>query len=304
MGCNRSAPRSPCNYLTGRPNVGFVATVRSELLGRADELLHQGRAGQAATLLAPVVGAEPGNVDAWLLLARARLALGRPGPALDAARSALQLEPRGLEPLYWVSVAYTVLGRHDLAIASAVTAGGEDPGNPRLAERHGRALLAAGRVAEAERVLAAGAEFAHYDADLQVAHGVALFAAGRPLSAREAYGRALRLDSAHPRARAELRRLTVAEQRIVDAGTLVRVTDDFAESLRVPAGGARSEAAGRGVPAHLAGVVFAVCLVMLLVLSVLDRVAGLNVPMPLSLALLCAAGSAACAATVLNRRNT
>jgi tetratricopeptide (TPR) repeat protein len=272
------------------------------LLDRADDLLHRGRPGQAATLLAPVVGEEPGNVDAWLLLARAHLALRRPGPALEAARSALKVEPRGLEPLYWVSVAYTTLGRHEPAIAAAVTASSEDPGNPRLAERHGRALLAAGRVAEAERILAAGAEFAHYDADLQVAHGIALFAAGRPLSAREAYGRALLIDPAHPRAQAELRRLAAAERRIVDAGTLVRVTDDFAESLRVPAGGDRPVATGRGVPAHLAAVVFAVCLVALLALGVLDRAAGVAVPLPLSLALLCAAGSAACAATVLNRR--
>jgi len=280
--------------------VGLVHT--HLLLDRADDLLHRGRPGQAATLLAPVVGEEPGNVDAWLLLARAHLALRRPGPALQAARSALRVEPRGLEPLYWVSVAYTALGRHELAIAAAVTASAEDPGNPRLAERHGRALLAAGRVAEAERVLAAGAEFAHYDADLQVAHGMALFAAGRPLSAREAYGRALRIDPACPRAQAELRRLATAEQRIVDAETLVRVTDDFAESLRVPAGGDRPVGTGRGVPAHLAAVVFAVCLVALLALGVLDRVAGVAVPLPLSLALLCAAGSAACAATVLNRR--
>ncbi|MFI5892058.1 tetratricopeptide repeat protein [Actinoplanes sp. NPDC051513] len=272
------------------------------LLGKADDLLCNGRAGQAATLLAPVVGEEPGNVDAWLLLARAQLALRRPAAALDAARAALHLEPHGLEALYWVSAAYTAAGRHDLAVAAAVSACNEDPGNPRLLERRGRALLAAGRLAEAERVLAAGAEFAHYDADLHVAHGVALFAAGRPLNAREAHGRALALEPAHPQAQIELRRLTAAEQRIVDAESLVRVTDEFAESLRVPAGGRRPEPDGHGVLAHLAAVAFAVCLAALLILGILDRVTPLEVPLALTLAVLCAAGSAACATALIRRR--
>src|SRR5262249_8932959 len=152
------------------------------------------------TLLAPVVGEQPDNVEAWLLLARANLELRQTASAVDAAPHALRLEPHGIEALFWASAAYTAAGRHEIAIAPAAAGCAEDPGNPRLIERHGRALLAAGRVAEAERVLAAGAEFAYYDADLQVAHGVALFAAGRPLSAREAHGRALALDEGHRRA--------------------------------------------------------------------------------------------------------
>jgi len=277
--------------------------VRTDLLlGQADDLLHRGRAGRAATLLAPVVGEEPGNVDAWLLLARAQLALRRPAAALDAARHALRLDPHGLETLYWVSAAYTATGRHDLAIAAASRACAEDPGNPRLIERHGRALLAAGRLTEAERVLAAGAEVAHYDAGLRVAYGMALFAVGRPLSAREAYGQALTLEPGHPQAEAELRRLSVAERRIVDAGTLVAVTDEFAESLRVPAGGHRPAPDGRGALAHLATVAFAVCLAAVLVLAVLDRLTPVDVPVSLTLAVLCAAGSAA-GATALTRRH-
>ncbi|GIE98842.1 tetratricopeptide repeat protein [Paractinoplanes rishiriensis] len=285
--------------MAGRP---IEAVVRTDtLLGRADDLLHHGRAGQAAHLLAPVVGEEPGNVEAWLLLARARLALHRPAEALDAARAALRLEPRGVEPLYWVSAAYTATGRHDLAVSAATTACAEDPGNPRLFERHGRALLAAGRVAEAVEVLAIAVELAYYDADLHVAHGVALFAAGRPLSARDAYGQALRLEPGHPRAETELRRLAAAERRIVDATSLVRVTDDFAESLRVPAGGVQPVPVGRGVLGHLASVVFAVCLVAALALGVLDRFTTVPVPMPLIAAMLCGAGSAACV-TLLARR--
>ncbi|HEX5203336.1 MAG TPA: tetratricopeptide repeat protein [Actinoplanes sp.] len=287
--------------------------MRTELvLDQAGDLLSDGRPGPAATLLAPVVGAEPGNIDAWLLLARAHLALRRPAEALDAARAALRLEPDGLEARYWVSAAYTATGRHDLAIAAAASACHADPGHPRLLERHGRALLAAGRLTEAGRVLAAGAEFAHYDADLHVAHGVALFAAGRPLSAREAHGRALAIDPAHRQAQVELRRLASAERRIVDAESLVQVTDEFAESLRVPAGGRRPGPAGGrrpgpaggGVLAHLAAVAFAVCLAALLVVGVLDRVTSIEVDPALTAALLCAAGSAACATALSRRRGS
>jgi Flp pilus assembly protein TadD len=276
--------------------------VRSDvLLDQAGDLLHCGRAGQAATLLTPVVGEEPDNVGAWLLLSRARLALGRPAEALDAAREALHREPRGMEALFWVSAAYTGMGRHDLAITAAEAACAEEPGHPRLLERHGRALLAGGRVAEAERVLSAAAEIAHYDADLHVAHGCALFAAARPMSARAAYGQALRIDPEHRRARTELRRLATAERTIVDADSLIRAADDFAEQLRIPAGGVRPAAGHHGVLAHVSAVVFGVCLVALLGLGVLIRVTPTEVPAPLLATLICAAASAACV-TLRSRR--
>jgi tetratricopeptide (TPR) repeat protein len=192
------------------------------------------------------------------------------------------------------------LGRHDLALAAATTACAEEPGHPRLAERRGRALLAAGRSAEAAQFLGAATEFAHYDADLQVAHGTALFAAGRPLSAREAYGRALRLDAGHQRAHAELRRLTAAERHIVGADSLIRVTDDFAESLRIPAGGRSVSGAGRGVAAHVSAVAFAVCLAALLALAALAGATDVAVPAALLVGLVCAAVPAACVTALTN----
>ncbi|MFC3742005.1 tetratricopeptide repeat protein [Paractinoplanes deccanensis] len=276
--------------------------MRSELLlDHAGDLLGNGRAGQAATLLAPVVGADPGNLGAWLLLARAHLALGRPAEALEAARTALALRPGGFEALYWVSASYTAMGRHELAVTAAAAAVQDDPGNPRLAERHGRALLAAGRVAEAELLLAASVEIASYDAELHVAYGMALFAAGRPLSAREAYGKALALDPGNAPALTELRRLTAAERRITDAASLVRVCDEFAETLRIPAGGRPHRAAARDALGHVAAVAFGVCLVTLLGLAAAIRVAGVEVPLPLLIGVFTAAGAAACV-TALTRR--
>lgn len=270
------------------------------LLDQAGDLLHRGRAGQAATLLTPVVGEQPGNAGAWRLLARARLDLGEPGDALTAARAALRLDPGGLESLYLVSAAYSATGRHELAIGAATAGCAEDPGNPRLAERLGRARLAAGRVTEAEKGLRVAAEFAHYDADLQVAHGAALFAAGRPLSAREAYGRALRIDPAHARAGEELRRLAEAERSILDAASLVRITDQYAESLRVPLGG-RPAIGRRSAAAHAGGVTLTVCLLAVLVLAVLDLATSADVPPMLVPALAAAAVSAAGMRVLLGR---
>jgi Flp pilus assembly protein TadD len=282
----------------GAADWGGVRT--DHLLDQAGDLLLHGRAGKAAHLLTPVVGEEPGNVGAWQLLARAHLDLGASDAALTAARSALRLDPGGLESLYLVSAAYSATGRHEPAIAAATAGHAEDPGNPRLAERLGRAYLAAGRVGEAENSLRASAEFAYYDADLQVAHGVALFAAGRPLSAREAYGRALRLEPSHVRAHLELRRLTTAERGIVDAASMVRISDAYAESLRVPPGGT-TRVDRRALAAHVAGVVLAVSLLALLVLGVVDVVSTAVVPAPLTLSLLTLAMGAA-GISLLTRR--
>jgi uncharacterized membrane protein YdfJ with MMPL/SSD domain len=60
----------------------------------------------------------------------------------------------------------------------------------------------------------------------------------------------------------ELRRLAV------DAETLLRVSDEFAESVRIPAGGHRLAPDGGGALAHLATVVFAVCLAAVVLLVV------------------------------------
>jgi hypothetical protein len=85
--------------------------------------------------------------------------------------------------------------------------------------------------------------------------------------------------------------LDVAERAIVDAESLVRVTDEFAESLRVPAGGRRTPA-GRGVPRHVARVVLVVCLAALVILGALELTTGAVVPRSLTLSLFCASGAA------------
>ncbi|MEU4427567.1 tetratricopeptide repeat protein [Actinoplanes sp. NPDC024001] len=206
------------------------------LLIEADALLARGRAGNAATLLAPYVGREPGNIGAWHRMARARLDLGDAQGALRAAGAAWQLDPDGAESLFWVSRACTALGEHPEAIEAAFAACQDDPGNPRLHNRLAEAQLAAGRAADAAEGLRIAIELAAYDPDLYVTYGLALFAAGRPLTAREAVIRALTIDPGHTGARTALHRLEQAMRGVVDAPTLAQAADDFAESLRVRPG--------------------------------------------------------------------
>ncbi|HWS38317.1 MAG TPA: tetratricopeptide repeat protein [Actinoplanes sp.] len=276
------------------------------LLAEADALLARGRAHNAARLLAPVVGREPENVGGWQRMARARLDLGDPAEALLAAQAAWHLDPYGTESLHWLSAAHSHLGDHAEAIAAAVAACREDPGNPRLHNRLAQAQLAAGLPTDAAEGLRCVAGLADYDADLMVTYGMALFAVGRPLSAREAVGRALAIDFTHAGARAALQAFEKAMSTAVDAASLSLAADEYAESLRIhPGRPPRREPGGaRSAAAHVARVAVLWFLAVLIVAGLLDSAGLLTVPSSLYLALLCAAGAAGCAGALMDRPRT
>ncbi|MBW6434693.1 tetratricopeptide repeat protein [Actinoplanes hulinensis] len=270
------------------------------LLAEADALLARGRAQHAERLLTPFVVREPENVGAWHRMARARLDLGDTAGALLAARAAWNLDPYGAESLLWLSAARSRAGDHAEAIAAAAAACREDPGNPRLHNRLARAQLAAGLPGEAAETLRCVADLAGYDADLQVTYGQALFAIGRPLSAREAIGRALTIDSGHAGARATWKDFAKAMRTAVDAASLARVADEFGESLRIHPGrpAARRGGAGRDALAHVARVSLVWFLVALAAVGVVQAAGLLTVPFSLYLTLVCAAGVAGCVSAV------
>lgn len=264
------------------------------LLIEADALLARGRADNAATLLAPFVGREPGNVGAWHRMARARLELGDAPGALRAAGAAWQLDPDGAESLYWVSRACTALGEHDEAIEAAYAACRDDPGNPRLHNRLGEAQLAAGRVADAAQNLRIAIELAGYDPDLYVTYGLALFACGRPLTARESVAHALTLDPEHAGARAALTRFETAMRGVVDAPTLAQAADDFAESLLIRPGDHRAprRSPRRDALGHVARVSMIWFLAAFCLSAALDVTGFAAVPENLYFGLLCATAGA------------
>ncbi|GIE91683.1 tetratricopeptide repeat protein [Actinoplanes regularis] len=273
------------------------------LLSQADDLLARGRAENAAHLLAPIVGRQPENVEAWHRMARAHLALGDAEAGLRAAKAAWHFDPQGPETLYWLSRAATELGRHREAIDAAVAACQEDPGNPRLHNRLAEAQLAAGRVGEALDGLKIAVELGEHYADLHVTYGRALFAAGRPLSARESVSRALCLDPGHGGAHRTLALFEIAMESVVDAPSLAQAADDFAKSMRVGPNGRVDERAvlARDALGYAARVTLTWCLIALLVLGVLSATSIVSVPAGLHLALLCLGALAAFGAVTFRR---
>jgi tetratricopeptide (TPR) repeat protein len=275
--------------------------VRTEpLLSQADDLLARGRAENAANLLAPIVGRQPENVDAWHRMARAHLAMGDLEAGLRAARAAWHFDPHGPETLFWLSTAATELGRHREAVDAALAACREDPGNPRLHHRLAGAQLAAGRVGDALDGLRIAIELAGYDADLHVTFGRALFAAGRPLSARESIGRALLLEPGHAGAHRTLALFEIAMEAVVDASSLAQAADEFAQSLRVGPQGRVDERAilARDAVGYCARVSLTWCLIALFVLGVLSATSLVAVPAGLYVVVLCLGAVAACGAVV------
>jgi tetratricopeptide (TPR) repeat protein len=275
--------------------------VRTEpLLAEADALLARGRAHNAERLLAPFVGREPENVGAWHRMARARLDLGDLNGALLAAQAAWHLDPYDAESLFWLSHARSRLADHAEAIAAAAAACREDPGNPRLHNRLAEAQLAAGLPTEAAEGLRCVADLAGYDADLQVTYGLALFAIGRPLSAREAVSRALAIDFGHARARAALKAFEKAMNSAIDAASLALAADEFAESMRIHPGrvARRRTGAGRAALGHVARVSLAWFLAAVAGVGILEATGLLVAPSGLYFTLLCAAGTAGCVSTL------
>jgi tetratricopeptide (TPR) repeat protein len=266
------------------------------LLAEADALLARGRAHNAERLLAPFVGREPENVGAWHRMARARLDLDDLHGALLAAQAAWHLDPYGTESLFWLSHSRSRLGDHAEAIAAAAAACREDPGNPRLHNRLAEAQLAAGLPTDAAEGLRCVADMARYDADLHVTYGLALFAIGRPLSAREALGRALAIDFGHAGARAALKKFDRAMSTAIDAASLALAADDFAESLRIHPGGPSTRRPGpaRDALGHVARVALVWFLAAIAGVGILEATGLLVAPTSLYLTLFCAAGTAGC----------
>ncbi|BBH69003.1 hypothetical protein ACTI_56880 [Actinoplanes sp. OR16] len=270
------------------------------ILDEADDLLARGRAGDVVDLLAAHVGRAPQDVPAWHRMARARLELGDARGAMHAAWAAWQQDPDGAESLFWISEACTASGDHAEAIETAANACRQDPGNPRYGNRLGEAQLADGRVGDAVAGLQIAVEMAGYDADLQVTYALALFAAGRPLTAREAAGRALAIDPGHEKARKAIARFETAMRGVTDAPSLAVAADEFAESLRTNK--VHNGAKVRDAFAYTMRVSFVWFFSAFLGVGALDIMGLVTVPDGIYVTLLCAAGMFALVARLARPR--
>ena len=175
---------------------------------RVELLCDLERWADALPLISRLLAGEPENNVAWCLLAQCHLGLGRPEPALSAARSAAALDPENEWPHRLISFAATNLGRHDEAVqaaresvrlepeawqthvrlAAAVTR--QNAGLSRRARRQRARTMPDEAVTAADRAMALAPD----EPQVQLIYGSVAAGHGRTAVAERAYRAALALD--------------------------------------------------------------------------------------------------------------
>ncbi len=150
---------------------------------------------EAAELAGRLLATEPDNDIAWCVLARCRLGLGRPEPALEAAEQAVALAPQAEWPHRLVSFASSQLGRHDQAVLSAREAVRLEPDRW---QTHARLAGAAGQHPRGRREATEAAgralALAPDEPQVQLIHGSIAAGQGRRREAERAFRSVLELD--------------------------------------------------------------------------------------------------------------
>jgi tetratricopeptide (TPR) repeat protein len=191
--------RAPATTPSADPALAF--TNPTELgIARAAALFEQLDPERALATLEPVLAANPNTVDGWILMARLRLALDQPEPALDAASRAIPLAaPDDARPLGLASRSLTMLGRHEEAVTMGYRAVIAEPRNPLWHDRIAWALLAADRqIADAEQAARTAIGLDPNEAHYYFTHGVTLDVLGHVDQARQALLISLRMEPENP----------------------------------------------------------------------------------------------------------
>lgn len=214
-------------------------TQTAAALGRADILLGSGRFGQAISVIAGVVAAEPENGRAWALLAQAQLGAGRPAEGLTAASRSVALDPALAWPHRLRSIALRRTGDSRGAVESALEACRLEPGHWlnqfNLAQA---ALGAAGQpdgadasaLSLARQASAAARELAPAEPSVHYICGQVSRAAGDKQEARAHFERTLALDPEHSSAINELGRLKL------ESGQSAAAAEHFIQAARIEPG--------------------------------------------------------------------
>ena len=85
---------------------------------------------QARTMLKEALERAPDDIDAWIALSTAEIAIGNPDAALAAMQSAMRAAPKSEEVLAQVAYVAEIAGRLDLAIAALSDLVANNPGSP------------------------------------------------------------------------------------------------------------------------------------------------------------------------------
>ncbi|MEU8384371.1 tetratricopeptide repeat protein, partial [Streptosporangium sp. NPDC048865] len=152
---------------------------------------------------------DPSDPGQWCAVAAAWLGRDRPEAALEAARRALDLDPRSESGTDWgyrlASLAFERLGRHAEAVAAAEEAVRLAPGSWAARMRLGAALRGVpGRWRESRAQAARAVRYAPEEPDPHVLAGDLALLRGEYGLAETAYREALRLLPDHPGARINL----------------------------------------------------------------------------------------------------
>jgi tetratricopeptide (TPR) repeat protein len=184
---------------------GAAANATQPGIARATALFERMDPAAAVRELEPALAADPSSVEAWLLMARLRLALDENQAALEAASNAIALAPDDPRAPATASRAFSLLGRHDDAVTMAHRAVIADPKNPLWHDRVAWALLTADRQAsDAEQAARTAIGLDPNEAHYYFTHGLALDALGHVDQARQALLTSLRMEPDNPAAQHRL----------------------------------------------------------------------------------------------------
>jgi tetratricopeptide (TPR) repeat protein len=166
----------------------------SEWWDKAVRCARAGQWRQAAECVRRVLQAQPGNADAWQLLASATAALGQHAAAAEAYTKALELRP-GLADLHCgLAHALAGLGQPQQAAEQYRQALRLDPDHADAAMHCGIGLAQQGRLAEALPLLRRAVVASPASATAQHNLGVALAQSGQKEEALHHLGEAVRLN--------------------------------------------------------------------------------------------------------------
>ncbi|MEU4238722.1 tetratricopeptide repeat protein [Actinoplanes sp. NPDC026619] len=174
-------------------------------IARAAALFERLDVATAITTLEPVLAADPGTLDGWLLMARLRLAADQAAAAFDAANRAIALGPENPRSLASASRALSLLGRHEEAVTMAYRAVIAEPDNAQWHDRVAWALIAADRqFADAEQAARTAIGLDPNEAHYYFTHGMTLDALGHTDQARQALLTSLKMEPENPVAQRRL----------------------------------------------------------------------------------------------------
>jgi tetratricopeptide (TPR) repeat protein len=184
---------------------------------------HRGDYAGAMALAAERLKAQPGDVQARIVLARVEAARGRFQEAYTGFRKALDLDPRSADALYYVGITAGVLAQAEYERLFALA-----PGSARAHQLLGQSYQAQGRTAEAEAELKAALEAGPPTAEVQTALGdIARRSRLDFAGARTYYSRAIELA---PGSYEALYGIGVCDSY---AGEHARAIESFRRALRI-----------------------------------------------------------------------